>query len=205
MTTTGHEDVHVAVMDTRELDDDIAVWHLPQILDVVVGGEHEYLAWGSIRGKGYKAVPFSQLQKVDNILPEVYESNDMFNMMQMRHLFATGAPETITTEFLGMVRAISSQFGHLSLPVAVALINVRPRAWVRGDSNQNERRNPTTEELDLVLKELGDLDVPRGLADENWLVDGMVNTVHFPDVEQWICFLRALLAHKVAQIRGATA
>jgi hypothetical protein len=53
---------HVAVIDTHNLEDEVLVWHVPHLLGY---GNHEYLAFGRTRGKGYRAVRLADLDSHD--------------------------------------------------------------------------------------------------------------------------------------------
>jgi hypothetical protein len=51
---------NVAVIDTHELDTEVLVWQCSHLLGK--GYHEEYLAWGCIRGRGYKAVSLKELE-----------------------------------------------------------------------------------------------------------------------------------------------
>lgn len=51
-------DVHVAVIDTQDLNEEVHVWQCTHLFSAGYG-RHEYLAYGPIRGRGYKAVGFA--------------------------------------------------------------------------------------------------------------------------------------------------
>jgi hypothetical protein len=59
-TTSKTETVHVAVIDTHDLDDDVLVCHIPHLLRT---GNHEYLSFDRIRGNIYCAVALKGLEK----------------------------------------------------------------------------------------------------------------------------------------------
>jgi hypothetical protein len=68
---------HIAIMDTEELDDDVHVWHVPNLLGPG-WGSHEYLAYGRIRGPGYRAVPLDLLINhalLEQIFPELTQKD----------------------------------------------------------------------------------------------------------------------------------
>jgi hypothetical protein len=55
----GKTGIHLAVMDTHKLEDEVLVWNVPHLID---RGNLEYLAFGVIRGKGYRAVDMYELE-----------------------------------------------------------------------------------------------------------------------------------------------
>jgi hypothetical protein len=192
-------DVHVAVMDTYQLDDDVHVWHVPHLIDFGDGGSngnHEYLAYGPIRGKGYKAVPLEELVQLADLVPDIRNGSN-FGYRRRAALFRAGPKDVKEPKFLDSVKMTASLFGHLSLPVAIALINFHRRPWMREDPI---RRDPTEEEVDVVLEALGNPEIPSDWVDMAWLQKpDMVDTKTFPDVQQYIDFLRSLLRQKVAK------
>jgi hypothetical protein len=188
MVDSGHKGIHVAVMDIKQLDELVLVWHVPQLLGY---GAHEYLAYGPIRGKGYTAVPFDRMPEIFDVLPEI-RTNDgnSFGDLVRERMFSD-ASKRLDVRNLPPIRTIASLFGHLFFPMAMALISLRPRPWMR---RSRDGREPTDQDLLLILQGLGYPPLPEGLVEETWLQYRMVNTTEgdFPDVQQWIDFTRAM-------------
>ncbi|KAF7455048.1 hypothetical protein A1F99_023060 [Pyrenophora tritici-repentis] len=59
----GYKGVHIALIDTHQLANDVLVWHAPHLNQEFEGCIHEYFAHGPIRGPGYKAVPYDLLDR----------------------------------------------------------------------------------------------------------------------------------------------
>ncbi|KAF2653986.1 hypothetical protein K491DRAFT_779862 [Lophiostoma macrostomum CBS 122681] len=202
-----YTNVHVAVMDTEQVDDEVLVWHVPQLIDLGRGsgaGVHEHLAYGPIRGNGYKAVPLENMVHLADIIPDVDDARECSNWGFIRRAKLFDAePEPVDDErFLARVKETAGLFEGLALPVAIALINARRRPWTRDGET---RRDPTQDELDIVLRALGSPEIPVDWIDMPWLrTPDMVNTREFPDVQQEIDFLRALVRHKLGKHRHAT-
>lgn len=179
--------VYVAIMDTKDLERDVKVWHVPHLLNKPEA-MHEYLAHGCIRGRGYKAVPYELIEKakLEEVFPEVPKDlGDQFGIKLRGLMFAASQPiSSISSRELNIIGTITNLFDNLSLPVAAALINIRPRP------------DPAQKELEMIIKSLEDPDIPLIWAYETWLDVGMVNTIEFPDVKQWIDLLRALSHYK---------
>jgi hypothetical protein len=121
---------HVAVIDTDNLEDEVLVWHVPHLLGYE---NHEYLAFGRTRGKGYRAVSLADLDShgLKKISPELERRIDgMFGDGLRRSMFAASA-ELVELDFshLYIAMLIGSLFGNLAFPVATALACLRPRHW----------------------------------------------------------------------------
>lgn len=74
----GYKGVHIALIDTHQLANDVLVWHAPHLNQEFEGCIHEYFAHGPIRGPGYKAVPYDLLEErgVKKLFPELLEVQD---------------------------------------------------------------------------------------------------------------------------------
>ncbi|KAF2653987.1 hypothetical protein K491DRAFT_680030 [Lophiostoma macrostomum CBS 122681] len=182
--------VHIAVMDTKQLDREVPVWHVP-------------LSPRTRRPR--------DMSKVFDLLPELRKHFKMSFGHDLRASIFQSKSQRLDLKSLAIIRDIASLFGSLCLPVAVALINTRPRPWME---DNNEQQHLTDEDLGLILEGLGAPTIPTGLSKETWLVQGMVDThigqgmvdTHdFPDVRQWIKFLRVLVQYDAkARGRGET-
>jgi len=192
-------DPHVAVIDTRQLDGEVLVWHVPHLY--YEGGLHEYMAHGPIRGIGYKAVSYKTLMSAGlaNVFPElgVVKGDELDFDIDLRKQMFNGPPipfpedEMENSDDIKQIRKIADLYDHLSLPVATSLICLRPRPWVR---SQPEGRAA----LEQAAKLFAGAELPRDFERGNWLREGMVLTespmdsMTFPDVRQWIELLRAI-------------
>lgn len=208
------QDVHVAVLDTKNLDDDVYVWNCPHLLAHL--GNHEYLAYGPIRGSGYKAVSFEQLVQLGlyKLFPELKThdpnyDNDGFGHKLRRKMFPAptlnvptqlNVPTTLNvpTSDFDIIRQLASSYESLALPVSVALLNIRPRDL--STLILNDCKDGT---LGWMRQQLGQSVTFSTLASESWLMEpDMIDTERlpdfrrsFPDVRQWM----KLLAHLVVQ------
>jgi hypothetical protein len=117
---------HIAVIDTKTLDSEVLVWHVPHL--VYRSGVLEYMAYGRITGRGYKAVPFEALKAKGllNIFPEIATIPHTtrnhccgWGSCVRRNMFAE-IPKPLETEEFDQMMSLASLFGHLSLPVATA-------------------------------------------------------------------------------------
>lgn len=87
MMVDGYDNIHVAVLYTRDLENDVLVWHVPQQLNL---SAIEYLAHGTIRGRGYKAVPLTKIQALGlmDVFPEIHDSNYVFGCEVLQYSLA---------------------------------------------------------------------------------------------------------------------
>jgi hypothetical protein len=189
-------------MDRLQLDGDVLVWHVPHLIDI--NGNHEYLAHGRISGKGYKAVPFKVLKRhgLDVICPGLEAARqDSFGYTIRSSAFDDATCRVpLLPPYLKYVREVASLYDHLAIPFATALICIQPRPWagVKENSNYPGRwTNPPPErDLEDIMVGLGEPVMEREWLEDMWLAkDDMVITKDFPDVQQWITLLRALLKH----------
>ncbi|KAH7091591.1 hypothetical protein FB567DRAFT_519002 [Paraphoma chrysanthemicola] len=178
-------DPHVAVMETHGLEDEVLVWHVPHLID---RGNDEYLAYGHIKGDGYRAVSLSEMQRngLLTLLPELPTSRVLSD--EVRANMFTQAPWLIRDNECIIIRGIASLSGNISCPMAMALLSLRPREWLvwRTAGVSAEVRHEAVNEIN---RQLHIESVPKGLHQEAWLQAGMVNTNGFPDVTQWIDLL----------------
>ncbi|KAI4644356.1 hypothetical protein J4E93_006257 [Alternaria ventricosa] len=182
-------DPHVAVIDTRQLDEEVLVWHVPHLY--YEGGLHEYMAHGPIRGIGYKAVSYKALMSsgLANVFPELGQDDISKFGFNLRNQMFNGPPnpfpedEMENSDEIKQIRKIADLYDHLSLPVATGLICLRPRPWIR---SQPEGRAA----LEQAAKLFAGAELPSDFERGNWLREGVVLTeshmdsMTFPDVRQ---------------------
>jgi hypothetical protein len=206
---------HIAIIDTKDLDGDVLVWHVPHFMHA--RGVDEYMAHGRIAGLDYKAVSLKAL-KAEGLLevfPEIaMKLHECYNHccgwgMCVRKKMFTDVPRHLKTHELDHIIALAGLFGHLSLPVATALICIRPRPWVRlrrGIWKRLLQGCKTTCSEDQTLSEVTRRFEGAGnsinLRKETWLRRDAVDTGtcyedDYPDIRQWIDLLRAIRSHNV--------
>jgi hypothetical protein len=224
---SGDRDAHIAIMDTQDLEGEVLVWHVPHLLNGV--GEHEYLAYGCIRGRGYKAVPYNALlgKNLKELFPEVktISSMDHFGHKLRAQMFAKDAMPISDTEF-EITRRIASLFGPLFLPIATAILTLRPRysqdkhkiatrmRFFTSDTGSLINKAPNSwvskfliEEFDQgpnsvhsIMDGLRRPNMPPDLTSQAWLKrPDYINTYGFPDVQQWIILLYEISASIAVQ------
>jgi hypothetical protein len=196
----GKKDVHVAVMDTRQLEwrQGVLVWDVPDL--VSCEGVYEYLAYGCIYGPGYKAVSVDDLEKagVYNILPESKAQGIYFGIHIQEKMFTQPAKE-VTQNELVTIKRLASLFGRSAAAVAVALLSIRPRQW---RAQGKDRGRPTDTDMRMILSVFGSFELPPELLSERWIsLPNMVNTTGFPDVQQWIDLLYALVDFTTGRVQ----
>jgi hypothetical protein len=179
--------VHVAVIDTHDLGDEVLVWHVPHLLGY---RNHEYLAFGHIRGNGYRAVSLADLDShgLKKIFPEPERRIDGLFGREIRRSTFSASADPVEPDFSHVYIAmlIGSLFGNLAFPVATALVCLRPRPWrswrktEKGKLEWEDHR----EDIITLAKKLGITGAPTGLSQEAWLVVSMVDTLKYPDVRQ---------------------
>jgi hypothetical protein len=173
-TSTTGGIAYVAVMKTKLLEPEVLVWHVPHLLDY---GNEEYLAYGTIRGEGYKVVQLQELEQhgllsIFQELPRAVGFSD-----GLRHSMFQQLPAEIGGE-RNVIMALAPRFGSLALPVAIVLMHIRPRPAMT-----HEEQIEAHEFVKSVLKQLGISEIPPELHTEHWLAPGAVNTSGFPDVK----------------------
>ncbi|KAF3042587.1 hypothetical protein E8E11_003927 [Didymella keratinophila] len=174
---------HVAVIDTHEL------------------GNQEYLAWGCIRGRGYKAVLLKKLEAsgVPDIFPSLkdgtYREGITFEFGSVyRSKSFTKAPLPWSPKVYEAAQRVGSLFGHLFLPVYTALLCLRPRPGLV-DSDTLDR--VAVSEAMGAVDRAGAADILNSIRLDDWLRPDKVDMHGFPDVKQWITLLRALVQHQI--------
>jgi hypothetical protein len=185
---------HVAVMDTENLEDRALVWHCP---DLGRFQNHEYLAYGRIRGSGYRAVSLEDLEThgIFRLFPELqYPSriDDGFGTALREAMFSRQA-EPLTEEALDIAENLANIYGPLFLPVYVALLCLEPRPWYTTvDSGICEDQQIIKRLLSVLDRTEFDPKLAE-LVGQEWLKVGKVRTSEFLDVKQWVGLLSALV------------
>jgi hypothetical protein len=105
-------------------------------------------------------------------------------------MFAVSAePLELDFSHLYIAMLIGSLFGNLAFPVATALACLRPRPWRSWRKTKKKGKlewEDYREDIITLAKKLDITSAPAGLSQEAWLVVGMVDTLNYPDVRQWI-------------------
>lgn len=196
-------------MDREELDDEVLVWHVPHLLDL--NGNHEYLAHGRIRGKGYRAVPLKGLKMMG--LTELFptledartDSLSISASATIRSAAFKGTRVPIEQEHLKWIGQVARLYGPLAFPFATALICIEPRPWTANEKRL-WRTPPKEEQLESIVTGWGkpSIEGKPELLSEKWLAqDGMVFTTGWPDLQQWIALLRAFLQFRLRRGEAA--
>ncbi|KAI4704988.1 hypothetical protein J4E89_009281 [Alternaria sp. Ai002NY15] len=195
-------DVHVAVIDREKLDGEVRIWWVPHLLDPgEYHGEHEYLAHGCIRGKGYTAVPFKNLM-VGGLCPTVFPELTGWGKGRSPD-FGDGLRDKMFGEELvgyydyqtERIRRIGKLYGDLSLPVMLALLTLRPRYLAQASVPVNDAPMAQEDFVDWLITALDVQTLDFDPEEEDWCRSGSVYTRHegdwkaYPDVEQWIKLL----------------
>lgn len=189
-------DPYIAVMDRLNLNEEVLVWQVPHL---VYDDVCEYLACGSISGPGYTAVSLKHLELngLFTLVPELQTqlaANDGFGDLLRNRMFEKD-PQYMSRSEARIIRNLSSLFGKLSLPVAIALANIRPRKelpWTKSCNNENQNNTYLTYRKQLFESLVRKNEVPYNLSKEVWLRPGSVDTSEFADVKQWISMLLEL-------------
>ena len=189
---------HVAVIDTENLEGEVLIWHSPDLGSFAQ--DHEYLAYGTIRGAGYRAISFQDLEihGVFRILPEIQDSNsvrDVYGRKLRRDIFARrmvypAQEETATAEKLAQI------FGRsLFLPIYIALLCLRSRPWYTTKISGICDDKQIIRQLTRVLGKLELTSTLAQLVGQKWLEVGTVRT-SLLDVRQWVGLLSALVSEE---------
>lgn len=195
-------DPHVAVIDTHQLDSEVLVWQCTHLTDDGDSNyQEEYLAWGRIRGKGYKVVPLKTIldSGVFDIFPDLrngtYREGLFFEFGDgcCSTSFAK-APVPYTTQAHKTAEKIAGLFEHLYLPVFTALLCLEPRPGLAKTSASSSTVLSITMN---AIDRAGAADVLNGIRLDDWLRPNKVDTRGFPDVRQWIALLHALVQHQI--------
>jgi hypothetical protein len=199
------KNARIAVMDRQQLDGNVLIWHAPHLLGKPGKGLHEYMAHGCVRGKGYTAVPFAKVVEhgLYTIFPElrsipVATVAELYFGYDLRNSMFADLPVHFTKEEITATKKLAALFGALSLPVKIALLNLRPRYVVDGTAEWHEQVPP------MLVRFLNIETLDPHLRDEPWLRPGDVYTEgvpgrHFRDVRQWITMLRLISQYKPGQ------
>lgn len=189
---------HIAVMDTQDLDSQVFVW---QCVHLLGHGHEEYLAWGYIRGRGYKAVPLSKLE--DHGLLEVfselkdgsYRAGCTFEFGDhCRSVSFAKTPAPVAPSLYKAAENVARPFGNMFLPVFTALLCLQPRPGLSKNSSLDKA---DLHEVTGIGDVAGAASVLNSIRLDDWLRPDQVDTKGFPDVQQWITLLRALVQHQV--------
>jgi hypothetical protein len=201
---------HIAIMDTEDLDEEVLVWHVPHFLDA--RGVDEYLAHGRIAGHGYRAVSLKVLKAkgLTEVFPEIaMRVCDRHNNccgwgLCVRQEMFSGVPRHLETHELDQIITLAGLFGHLALPVAAALVCIRPRPWLRRRRGIWTRllqgcraALPKDQTVSEVARRYEGAGKSINLRTETWLRHDAVDTGKsydddYPDIRQWIDLLRAI-------------
>lgn len=195
---------HVTVIDTHAFREDILVWHCKHLISK---GDDEYLVYGPIRGRGYRAIPLDELEGLGlhTLCPELrgdflqYGLSFQFGCRYRGKMFET-EPKEITGRDVMLAERIALCFGILFPPTFMApLCSVpRPRC-VNGE--RYFCRDCNSDQIKLVHAVI-ELAPPssylQGMSKKDWLwlIEGTVDTDGRPDVEQWIRLFRAVIRYE---------
>lgn len=194
---------HVSVIDTENLEGEVLIWHGPDLGSYA--DDHEYLAYGPIRGAGYRAISFKDLDThgIFRLLPEIQDTDsigDKYGRALRRKMFdrkkmflAEG--ESTTAEKLAQLFG-----GSFVLPVYVALLCMRPRPWYETKYSGICDDGPTIRQFARVFGRLELTSTLAQLVGKKWLENGTVRTAYLPDIRQWIGLLSALVSHENRQV-----
>ncbi|KAF2030898.1 hypothetical protein EK21DRAFT_111565 [Setomelanomma holmii] len=105
------DEAHIAVIDTNDLDDEVYVWHVPHLIP---RGNHEYLAYGCIRGNGYRAVGLRELERngLMKNFPELARPTSAFGKELRAEMFREADWDVLDDEWF-LIQAMASLFGNL--------------------------------------------------------------------------------------------
>jgi hypothetical protein len=202
LTCKERTHVLVAIIDTNLLNN-VFVWHFPHlgIRGGRAAGRHEYLAHGPIRGEGYKAVRYRDLMEegLKLLFPEHTRITQAHYAKEWEHMFRFQLREDMFTKVAActfhkmeahLAARLAALFpGQFAVVFCAALISLRKREWIGSE--------PDFKDMLRLGQALGKFfpPTPRAFPNENeaWLQPGMVDTAHFPDVKQWIDFVRAVV------------
>jgi hypothetical protein len=115
--------------------------------------------------------------------------NGLFGREIRRSMFSASAePVELDFSHLYIAMLIGSLFGNLAFPVATALACLRPRPWRSWRKTEKGKLEweDYREDIITVAKKLDITGALAVLSQEVWLVVGMVDTLNYPDVRQWI-------------------
>lgn len=212
----GESQVHVAMIDTVELDHiGVRVWHVPHLIYQI--DPTEYLAHGVIRGPYYKAIEFQKLQNhgLGSIFPEIKVSERMGAELRQSMFASAIAYSPIKDTEFRTICNIASLFEDFSLPFAAALFCIRKRSW-NHEMRFAQTSIPASKEIEKIIQAL-DPNNPSSLLSrslikamksnnpsqwlsESWIQGNNVVTDWSPDTRQWIDLLHALAQHSATTV-----
>ena len=134
-TSAGVEDVHIAVMDTKNLEEEVLVWQCSHLINK---SNEEYLAFGRVAGRGYKVVKLADLKAHDllKLFPQLQDGSWREGDISWqfgdncRRAGLRAASKDVILEHLRHAEAVAVLFGSLSTPVITALLCLQPRPWL---------------------------------------------------------------------------
>lgn len=184
---------HITVMATQNLDSQVFVWHCVHLLG---HGHEEYLAWGCIRGRGYKAVPLAKLENrgLLQVFPELkdgsYRAGCTFEFGDhCRSVSFAKPPAPVAPSLYKAAENVSRPFGNMFFPVFTALLCLQPRPGLNKNSSLDKA---VLHEVAGTIDVAGATSVLNSIRLDDWLRPDKIDTKDFPDVQQWITLLRAL-------------
>ncbi|KAH6865325.1 hypothetical protein BKA58DRAFT_405071 [Alternaria rosae] len=161
----------------------------------------EYLAHGCIRGRGYTAVPFEQLDfnQLYSLCPQIPRSKEKLKKKvidfghKLRKKMFSSTPVVVSDGDIETAKRLGLLFGELSVPATVALLRLQPRK--------------STGYQDVAMRVIQSLGLGEAecssLATGYWCQTGAVHTRdtngstarRYRDVREWIKLLRTISNH----------
>lgn len=170
------EDCYISVLDTKLLRNRNAVLHVPTLSFLSYGSygfDEEYLAHGVIEGSAYRTAPLQAFE-----YPRYWTTDP-----------STDGISQITADEVSKARQVGEMFGgSFIVPVTVAILCQKGRStdyW----------RSGCIPELQTVATGLSGCEIPKELCADATILTDIVYTLHYPDVEQMIRLLRALVSY----------
>ena len=193
----------VAMLDRERLEGEVIIFWVPDVLD----GKRrdvEYLAHGCIRGRGYTAVPFEQLDfnRLYSLCPQISRSKENKKKAidfghKLRKKMLSSTPVVVSDGDIKTAKRLGLLFGELSVPATVALLRLQPR---KSTGYQDVAMR--------VIQSLGFGEAEcRSLATGYWCQTGAVHTHdtngstarRYRDVREWIKLLRTISNHEFSR------
>jgi hypothetical protein len=195
---------HRAVMGIDCIEN-LRLWHCHVLLN---RGNEEYLAYGPIRGRGYRAVLFEDLKLFGlySLFPELLgayregKEEDLVFGVEWRAKIFQDKPTAISDGQVKVAERVALSFGSLFPPVLIALLCFEPR--LRSDPARGiESNGEVAGHVRRVVERAVPPDYLQNLKtiEKSWYTKGMVNTEWFPDVEQWITLFRTIILDRPPQ------
>ena len=169
--------VHVAVMDTHAMGDEVMVWHVPHLISAE---NHEHLAFGRIRGSAYQTVSLKDLEMhgLFTLLPELnVVPFDMFGSEILAEMFLEPTKSLDLNEIY-LFDTIGSLFHELTFSIVTALLSIRPKFWrgYRQTAPAEEQQQNDLDDVVNIVRALRLARIPAGLHLESWTASGAVDT-----------------------------